>query len=186
MIAGWSIEGHAIVSADDRIAGADGRTPASLHNAADWGRFQAALDRAAITILGRRGHRANPNRKRRNRLVVSSSAVGIQRRDDAWWWNPADAPVESALATAAPKGGIAAVPGGRQVFDMFLEIGLDAFYLARAEGVRVPGGVPVFSSVSQGQTAEATLVAHGMHAAGVEILDADARVSLTVWRARSA
>ena len=45
---GYSIEGHAIVSADDRIAGADGLTPPSLNNPADWARFQAALDDAVL------------------------------------------------------------------------------------------------------------------------------------------
>ena len=93
MIGRWSFEGHAIVSADDRIAGPDGLTPASLRNEADWARFQAALDAAAVTVLGRLGHEANANRKGRNRLVLSSSARGVTRRDDAWWWNPADTPI---------------------------------------------------------------------------------------------
>ncbi len=182
MIGPWSIHGHAIVSADDRIAGPDGLTPESLRNEADWLRFQAALDAAAVTILGRLGHAANPNVKGRNRLVLSSSARGIERRADAWWWNPTDAPLGEALAAAAPGGGIAAVPGGRRVFDLFLAIGFDAFHLSRAEGVRLPDGVPIFSDVSPGRSAGAILAAHGLVAGPVEMLDATARVSLTVWR----
>jgi hypothetical protein len=182
VIGSWSIHGHAIVSADDRIAGRDGLTPDSLRNEADWQRFQAALDRAAVTILGRLGHAANPNVKRRNRLVLSSSARGIERHADAWWWNPADAPLDEALTAAAPGGGIAAVPGGRRVFDLFLAIGFDAFHLSRAEGVRIPDGVPIFSGVTPGRGAETILAAHSLVAGPVEMLDVAARVSLTVWR----
>ena len=132
MIGPWRIHGHAIVSADDCIAGPDGFTPPELRNDADWRRFQQALDQAAITVLGRRGHEANPNAKGRNRLVLSSAAHGAERRADAWWWNPADALLEDALRLAAPAGGIVAVPGGRQVFDLFLSLGFDEFHLARA------------------------------------------------------
>ncbi len=182
MIGGWTFHGHAIVSDDDRIAGADGLTPDSLRNDADWARFQAALDAAAVTILGRLGHEANPNLKGRNRLVLSSSARGIERRVDAWWWNPADTPIEQALATAAPQGGIAVVPGGRPVFDLFLDLGFDAFHLARAAGVRIPEGIPIFSAVSHGQSAAAVLSTHGLVPEAPEILDAPAGVSLTVFR----
>ena len=182
MIGLWSIHGHAIVSADDKIAGPDGLTPESLRNDADWARFQAALDKAAVTVLGRLGHEANPNVKRRNRLVLSSSARGIERRADAWWWNPADTPTEAALAAAAPQGGIAAVPGGRQVFDMFLDIGFDAFHLVRAEDVRIPDGVPIFSTATEERGAAAILAAHGLLSGPTEELDPAARVFLTVWR----
>lgn len=182
MIGPFAVHGHAIVSDDDRIAGPDGLTPQSLRNAADWERFQRALDAAAVTVLGRLGHEANPNVKGRKRLVLSSSANGVEERADAWWWNPADASAEAALAAAAPSGGIAAVPGGRRVFDLFLSLGFDAFHLVRAAGVRVPGGVPVFSAVRRGRTAEAVLAEHGLAPAAVEALDPAAGVSLTVWR----
>jgi len=185
MIDNWSIHGHAIVSADDKIAGPDGLTPQSLRNEADWARFQAALDAAAVTVLGRLGHEANPNLKRRNRLVLSSSARGVERRADAWWWNPGDVPPGDALAAAAPGGGIAAVPGGRRVFDMFLDIGFDAFHLARAESVRIPDGLPVFSAATEGAGAGDILAAHGLLPGPAEELDPVARVSLTVWRPSS-
>ena len=119
MIGGHVIQGHAIVSADDKIADKTGLTPASLRNEADWARFQAALDGAAITVLGRLAHEANPNRRGRNRLVLSSSARRLERHDDAWWWNPAGLPLADALAEVAPVAGIVAVPGGRRVFDLF-------------------------------------------------------------------
>jgi hypothetical protein len=186
MIGNWSIHGHAIVSADDRIAGADGLTPASLRNETDWARFQAALDCAAVTVLGRLGHEANQNVKRRNRMVLSSSAAGIERRADAWWWNPAAASLAEALGAAAPGGGIVAVPGGRHVFDLFLEAGYDAFDLARAEAVRLPDGIPIFSAVAGGATAADILVDHGLVAGPPEVLDPAKNITLTRWHRRRA
>lgn len=182
MIGLWHIHGHAIVSDDDRIAGPDGLTPPSLRNEADWRHFQRALDAAAVTVLGRLGHEANPNAKGRNRLVVSSSSPGVVRRDDGWWWNPAKATAEEALARAAPGGGIAAVPGGRLVFDLFLALGYDRFDLSRAAGVRVPGGVAVFSAVTDGVPAERLLAGHGLVAGPAQAIDPEAGVTLTVWR----
>jgi hypothetical protein len=178
----WIFHGHAIVSADDMIADANGATPPSLRNESDWARFQAALDRAAVTVLGRLGHEANPNLKGRNRLILSSSAHRVERRPDAWWWNPAEAPLAEALAKAAPGGGIVAVPGGLRVFDLFLGLGFDEFHLARVAGVRLPDGIPIFSAVRDGHTAGAVLAAHGLRPDPPTMLDADAGVSLTVWR----
>ena len=177
-----AIHGHAIVSDDDRIAAADGTVPAVLRNAADWARFQAALDDAAVTVLGRNGHEANPNRKRRNRLVVSSSARGVERREDAWWWNPAQMAVETALTCAAPAGGIAAVVGGRQVFDLFLRLGFDTFHLARAPGAAIPDGIAVFSGVRDGLSADEVLARNGLVAGPSVELDPVAGVRLVIWR----
>jgi hypothetical protein len=176
----YVFHGHAIVSADDRIADASGRTPPSLRVEADWVRFQAALDRAAVTVLGRLGHEANPNLRGRNRLVLSSSARGVERRGDAWWWNPAEASLADALAAAAPAGGIVAVPGGRRVFDLFLDIGYDEFHFARAKDVFLPGGVPLFSGVSEGVAADLVLARHGLLPDAPLVLDPG--VSLTLWR----
>lgn len=182
MIGRYEIHGHAIVSADDRIADRNGVTPPSLRNEADWQRFQAALDLAAVTVLGRLGHEANPNLKRRARLVLSSSAKGIERRADAFWWNPAEALFEEALALAAPAGGIVAVPGGRRVFDYFLlGIGFHEFHLSRATRVAIPDGVPVFSEVLAGRPAVDILAGHGLVADPVEMLDPVASVEFTRW-----
>ncbi len=182
MTGSWRIHGHAIVSADDRIAGPDGLTPPQLRNQADWLRFQQALDQAAVTVLGRLGHQANPNVKGRNRLVLSASAKGVERRADGWWWNPDTAPLEEALHHAAPAGGIVAVPGGRRVFDLFLGLGFDEFHLVRAQSVRVPGGIPVFSEVADGRPAGAVLAVHGLVADKTEVLDRKAKVTFVRWR----
>jgi hypothetical protein len=182
VIGRYAIHGHAIVSRDDRIADAAGKTPPSLSNEADWQRFQAALDVAVVTVLGRLGHETNPNRKRRNRLVLSSSVADIERRADAWWWNPDRVPVADALAAAAPGGGVVAIPGGRRVFDLFLGVGFDQFHLARAVRVTIPGGIPVFSDVAAGRSAEQILAAAAMQPDATEWLDRSAGVSLTTWR----
>ncbi len=182
----WRFEGHAIVSADDRIADASGRTPAALRNAADWQRFQRELDRAAVVALGRIGHAHNPNAAGRPRLVLSSAARGVERRGDAWWWNPAEADLDAALAAAAPSGGLVAVPGGQRVFDLFLAVGYDAFHLARAGGVVLGAGPRVFSACRPDHPAEAVLAAHGLTPGEHEEIDPAAGVSVTVWSARSA
>jgi len=182
VIGGYSLHGHAIVSADDRIANCDGVTPSALRFEADWTRFQAAIDRACLTVLGRRGHQINPNVKGRNRLVLSSNARGVERRDDAWWWNPEEAPLGDALARAAPDGGIVVVPGGRRVFDFFLSAGFDEFHLARAPLVKIPGGIPIFSQVNADISAEQILAANGLVPGLPEVINPTASVDVTIWR----
>lgn len=176
------IHGYAIVSDDDRIADPEGRMPEALRSEADWAYFQAELDRAAVTVLGRLGHEAHPNPRRRLRLVVSSSASGLERRADGWWWNPQGLDWEAAIRTVLPAGGRVAVPGGRRVFDLFLGIGYAAFHLSRAEGIRIPGGVALFSACEGGASAEAVLARRGMAVAERRILDPQGPVSLAIWR----
>lgn len=176
------IHGYAIVSDDDRIADADGQMPDVLRNDADWAYFQAELDKSAVTVLGRLGHEANPNPKKRLRIVVSSSSTGLEPRSDGWWWNPQSLSWDDAVRTVLPEGGRVAVPGGRRVFDLFLEIGYDAFHLARAEGVLVPGGVALFSGCDEGRSAETILSGRGLKAGARRILDPAVPVTLTVWR----
>lgn len=175
-------EGHAIVSADDMIADAAGAKPAPLNHPADWARFQAALDAAALILIGRRSHEADPVRKHRPRLVASSQSPGLQRHPDGWWWNPAVVTLAEALETAAPEGGVVAVPGGRLIFDMILQHGFDAFHLSRRPDLTLPGGIPVFSAVAEGRSAAAVLAEAGLRPAETEVLDSAAGVTVTVWR----
>ena len=176
------IHGYAIVSDDDRIAGPDGTTPPSLRNDADWAYFQRELDRADLVALGRLGHEANPNVKGRRRLVLSSHASGLERRGDAWWWSPAQTPWREAAATLLPNGGRVAVPGGQGVFDLFREVGYSAFHLTRAHGVRLTGGRALFAACDRGLSAGTVLRDAGLSPDAVEIIDAAANVTLTVWR----
>ena len=186
MIGPYTIHGYAIVSADDRIAGPDGRMPRELYNDEDWARFQAALGRGAVSALGRLGHEQNANKLGRNRLVMSSSVGGLERRPEGLWWNPADVPVAAALAAAAPAGGLVVVVGGRRVFDYFLAAGYDEFHLTRMARVLIPGGVAVFSEVDAGRSAEAILSARGLVPGPRERLDRDTEVTLAVWKPRAA
>lgn len=176
------IHGYAIVSDDDRIAGADGATPPSLRNDADWAYFQRELDRAELIALGRLGHEANPNVKGRRRLVLSGQVSKLERRGDAWWWSPARAPWEEIAARLLPDGGRVAVPGGQGAFDLFREVGYSAFHLSRARGVRLDGGRALFAACDRGLSAEAVLGGAGLSPGAPETIDAAADVTLTVWR----
>jgi hypothetical protein len=176
------IHGYAIVSDDDRIADADGRTPDVLRNDADWAYFQAELNRSALTVLGRLGHEENPNPRGRLRMILSSSSGGLERHSDGWWWNPEKLSWDEAIRIVLPDGGRVAVPGGRKVFDLFLDIGYDAFHLTRAEGTLVPGGVAVFSACESGARAEAVLAGRGLEPGSRQVLDPATAISLTLWR----
>lgn len=180
----WPVIGLAIVSDDDCIADAAGAMPAALRNDADWQRFQAELDACAVTVLGRLGHEAHGNARNRLRMVVSSGSPGLERRPDAWWWNPARLSWPDAIATVLPTGGPVAVPGGQGVFDLFLGLGYAAFHLTRANGVHVPGGRPLFSSVGDGRSAEDVLAAHGLVAGETIEIDRAQRVTATCWTPR--
>ena len=183
-VAGVVISGHAIVSSDDRIADASGDMPAGLRNDADWRQFQTELDRAAIVVVGRIGHQDFANVRQRRRLVLSSSARGLEQRPDAWWWNPQATTWDVVANTLLPDGGRVAVTGGRRVFDLFLPIGFDAFHLACATQCRIPGGDPIFSACGAGASAGSVLAEHGLSMTGVEILDAAAGVRLDLWGRR--
>lgn len=176
------IHGYAILSDDDRIAGPDGRTPPSLRNEADRAYFQRELDRADLVALGRLGHEANPNVRDRLRLVLSRSSSGLERRGDAYWWNPDRTPWRAASAALLPGGGRVAVPGGQAAYDLFLGVGYDAFHLTRAHGVSLGGGRAAFAACDHGVGVETLLTRAGLRAGAPETLDAAAGVSLTVWR----
>jgi hypothetical protein len=176
------IHGYAIASDDDRIADEQGKMPEVLRNDADWAYFQSELDKSALTVLGRLGHEANPNPRGRRRMIVSSSSAGLERREDGWWWNPRALSWHDVIRQVLPEGGRVAVPGGRRVFDLFLDIGYDAFHLARAEGIRIPKGVALFSPCDQGRSAETLLSEKGLLPEPRRILDPAGPVSLTVWR----
>jgi len=183
-LAGGTIEihGYAIVTDDDKIAGPDGATPPCLRNAADWTYFQGELDKADLVALGRFAHDANPNLKGRRRLVLSRAAVGLERRRDAFWWNPAGIAWRDVASELLPSGGRVAVPGGQGAFDLFLGFGYRAFHLTRCHGTTAPGGRALFSACDRGLTAEAILSGAGLLAAQTLELDANAGVMLTIWR----
>ena len=88
MAGNLDITGYAIVSDDDKIAGADGLTPTSLRNEKDWELYQRAQEVANLVVFARRSHELEPNVHRSVRLVVSREAPGLEHRPDGWWWDP--------------------------------------------------------------------------------------------------
>ncbi|MCW5636334.1 MAG: hypothetical protein KIT17_23560 [Rubrivivax sp.] len=175
--------GYAIVSDEGMIADASGRMPPELQNEADWTYFQSQLDLAQLTLLGRESHLAAPNKRDRARLVASSSVAALEKRPDAWWWNPASVSLSRVLEQLLPLGGRIAVPGGMRVFDLVLEQGAFAeFHLARAIGVKIPGGRPAFSAQARGATPESILGRAGLTPGPTITLDEAAPVELVVWR----
>lgn len=75
------------------------------------------------------------------------------------------------------------MPGGQVAFDLFLKIGFDAFHLARARGVRLPGGRALFSDCDAGLSAEAVLAGAGLGVSEKIVLDAEHGVDMSVWLA---
>jgi len=178
------IHGYAIVSDDDMIADATGQVPASLRNPLDWEQYQAAQARSALVVFARVSHENEPNTRGDARLVVSRTAKGLEKRADAWWWSPTAVPWLEVAAKLLPDGGEVAACGGQGVFDVFLGVGYDVFHLARARGVKLPGGRKVFSACAAGATAEAALEARGLrHAERIE-LDPVQGVEMNIWRKR--
>ena len=177
------ITGYAIVSDDDKIAGADGMTPASLRNEKDWELYQRAQDEASLVVFARRSHELEPNVRNNPRLVVSrEAAAGLEQRPDSWWWDPRRTSWEAVAARLLPKGGLVAVGGGQVVFDLFLMIGFDGFHLSRAHGVLLPGGRSVFSACDAGVSAATVLEQHGLKLSERIPLDPAHGVEMTVWR----
>jgi len=171
------ITGYAIVSDDDKIAGADGLIPPSLRNEKDWDLYQREQEVANLVVFARRSHELKTPR-----LVVSREAPGLEQRPDGWWWDPRRATWEEVAARILPKGGIVAVGGGQVVFDLFLMVGFDGFHLSRAHGVKLPGGRSVFSACDAGVPAATVLEQHGLSLSKTMPLDPAHNVEMTIWR----
>ena len=176
------IHGYAIVSDDDHIADEHGEVPPSLRNDKEFAAYQRALAESDLVVFARKSHENEPDTHGRPRLVVSREVKGLEHRAGVWWWNPADLNWPEVVARVAPQGGHVAAPGGQGVFDLFLGIGYDVFHLARARGVRLPGGRAVFSECENGRSAEQVLTQHRLrHAERIEV-DAAHNVEMNIWR----
>jgi hypothetical protein len=134
-------------------------------------------------VFGRRSHEAEPNVRGDPRLVVSREAAGLEQRADAWWWNPEKVSWAEVVKARLPNGGDVAAPGGQIVFDLFLQIGYDAFHLSRAHGVKLPGGRAIFSACEGGVSAASVLTGAGLQVSEKIPLDPANGVDMYVWRA---
>jgi dihydrofolate reductase len=180
-----SIEGFAIVSADGMIADAERRMPAGLQVAADQEFFHGALEGAAAVVHGRHSHEGGPKSANRPRLIVTRSVPALApdpKRANAVLWNPQGASLDEALARLAAPPGMLATIGGPEVYQLFLDIGYDAFHLTRAANVRLPGGRPVFPGIGPGRTPEDVLASRGLKPGAPRMLDQAAGVTLVTWR----
>jgi dihydrofolate reductase len=178
----FRIEGYAIASADGMIADATGLMPNSLKFEADQRFYLEALDRVAVVAHGRLSHECQPDSHVRRRLILTRRVNDLAPDPDtpnAWLWNPAGATLEEACAAAGCEGGTLAIAGGTEVFSLFLKLGYDDFYLARAVKVRLSGGVPVFCQGRFGQSPEDVLRGAGLKPAETRWLDDE--VSLVKW-----
>ena len=139
------ITGYAIVSDDDKIAGADGLTPVSLRNPKDWELYQRAQELADLVVFACRSHELEPNTHKTPRLVVSrEAAAGLEQRPDGWWWDPRRTTWEEVAIRVLPNGGRVAVGGGQVVFDLFLISALMGFSCRARTGSPFPADAPSF------------------------------------------
>ena len=178
-----AFKGYAVVSAEGFIADARGRMPDALRFDADWAYFQAALDEADITLLGRHTHEAAPNVKNRRRLVVSCGVRAVIQEDDRTWWaNPREVTPTSAVAVVAGTTANVAVVGGTGVFGWILAEGrYDAFHLSVAGHSRLGAGRPLFDRVDSLEEASGRLETHGLKVIRRAWLDEDEGLELLVF-----
>ncbi|MGV3491562.1 MAG: dihydrofolate reductase [Devosia sp.] len=171
-----TVEGHAIVSVDGMIAAADGTMPPELRSDADWWLFQAALDAAAIVVLGRIGHARHPNPGRR-RLVLTRSVASMEADPAdalATLWNPDGIGIGEVLERLGIGSGTVAVTGGTGTFDLFRPW-YDRFVLSEVRALTLPGGVPCFST----DHPRFVLPGAGLEARDMSVIDPG--VVQTIW-----
>jgi hypothetical protein len=179
------IQAFAIVSADGMLADADRRIPPGLIVKADQEFFQGSLDQAALVAHGRHSHEGGPRSAGRFRLMVTTSTPSLapdSAHPNSLLWNPRGAALEEAWGRLGAPAGVCAVIGGPRVYELFLEIGYDAFHLSRAANVRIPGGLPIFPDVGPQRSPEDVLARHGLVPGAQRLLDAAAGVTLVTWR----
>jgi hypothetical protein len=181
-VADFRFEGCAIVSADGMLADASGNQPPELIVEADKRFFEDKLDGAELIVHGRRSHEGQRNSPRRKRVYATRRIAAVEahpENSNAVRWNPAGASIEEAAARLGVRGGLVAVIGATEVFDLFLDR-YDVFWLTLARRVTLPGGVPVFSGVPQ-TSADDILRRHGLAPAETRTLDAEHDVALIKW-----
>src|ERR1700735_3335819 len=100
MLGPHPIEGYAIVSADGMIADGNGAMPDCIRNDADQHFLQAAMDRAAAIVHGRRSHEGGTRAAKRKPLGAAAQVRAIAAdpsQPNAFSWNPAGASLEQAI-----------------------------------------------------------------------------------------
>jgi len=117
------ITGYAIVSDDDKIAGADGLTPTSLRNEKDWELYQRAQEVANLSYSAAAATNSSPMS-----IGTYASSFHARRQDSSsvrtlGGGTRGARPGKKSRPRILPTGGSVAVGGGQVVFDLFLMIG---------------------------------------------------------------
>ena len=165
------------------LADSAGVMPAALKFEADQRFFERGLDRVDVVVHGRHSHEGQPHSPLRRRLIATRKVPALAPdpgNSRAWFWNPAGASLDEALAAVGVADARVGVIGATGVFGLFLDR-YDAFYLSRAAGVRLPGGRPVFPGVPA-RTPEEVLASHGLVRGGRHSLDRANGVTIDTWR----
>jgi hypothetical protein len=178
------VHGHAIVCGLARMTDAAGAMPEDLRFEADWALFQAALDRADVSLIGRRTHEVAPNVKRRRRVVVTASPAPLADAR-AVAFDPEGGDLRGFLAARFGPEAHVAVAGGTGVFDLAgRALGYDAFTLTVAPAARLPGGRTVFTGADDLDALRARLASLGLDRVAARTLQASPRLELEEWRRR--
>jgi dihydrofolate reductase len=179
------IEAYAIVSGDGMLADGDRVMPDGLKVEADQQFFYNGLRTAAAVVHGRHSHEGGPDADRRHRLVVTTKVTALapdSKHPKSLLWNPKGASLGEAWNALGAPAGTLAVIGGPNVYELFLDVGYDAFHLSRAAQVRIPGGRPVFPGIGPDRTPEDMLASRGLVAGPPRVLDGTRDVTLVTWQ----
>ncbi len=171
---GLIIEGYAIVSRDGMLAGADGLMPNSLKFPQDQHFLDAEMDRAALLVHGKKSHEGQDNSHKRKRLLLTRAGGPFTTTPVApntWLWSPQAAKFSDVCKALSLEAGLVAILGGTAAYDMFLPA-YSRFHLARAGQIDLPGGVPVFGAVREGNPPEAVLEKAGLRQTEEVTMDA--------------
>ncbi len=176
------VKGYAIISRNGMIAHEDGSFPGVLKRPGDQHFFRSGVRTADAIIHGRHSGEDDAETADRPRLILTRKIPSLVRdptNEHAVQWNPRGASFSDAwhCLGLASTDAVAAVLGGTEVFDLFLDIGYDVFYLSCAD-VSVMPGRQVFSGTAVPQV---QLQAHGLVLRSRRELDADPRVLLEAW-----
>jgi dihydrofolate reductase len=144
--------GYAIVSLDGMIADANGHMGKTLTVEADQVFYHASLARAQLIVHGRHSAEGGPDAAHRRRVIVTTRVAALapsEANPHAVLWNPLGLPFGDLVRVLPLKNGMIAIIGGTDVFELFLTIGYDAFYLSRSARGYLAGGRPLFRGVPQ-------------------------------------
>jgi dihydrofolate reductase len=155
--------GYAIVSQGGMIATSDGRMPCLIFEA-DQAFHPTSLAQAQVVVHGRNSGKGEPDARSRHRVLVTGTVDRLISKSSTPHivsWNPTRTSFGDVIRRLNISVGTIAVVGGTDVFELFLHIGYDAFYLSRAKLVFLPGGRPLFRSIPP-SAPEEVLQAHGL------------------------